>query len=342
MNGTMISQPMISPANAGHLATSDQNPASSRKVLGLLFILSTLIIFYETAIPFRVDLTRAGLQQRWDRSELIPFLDNDGSWLSGADALGNVLLFVPFGFFLHLWRRQRRPVIATAFPTVLAGALYSVMVESLQLCLDYRTTSMNDLITNTAGTYVGLRLASRFPGFVESAWKATRRITHRRPALVLWLATLSVQILVALAPYDFSLQRENFQRQVLRWQYSQQTLFSSEPSPAPNWLARLQRFPHHDYLLANLLTAMTCSVVLGCLWVFCCRQYGASSVRMIWGTSLLTLGFYPALALLQFMVQSIRPFVLFPIIGLGGVMAGALLMLFILRVTAILLTPRSG
>lgn len=341
MNGAMNSQPMIRPAQTRQPATSDRKPASSRRIVSFLFILSVLFIFYETAIPFRFDLTRAGLQQRWERSELIPFLDDDGSWLSGADALGNVFLFVPFGFFLHLWRR-RRPAPSNVFATVLAGALYSVMVESLQLLLDYRTTSINDLITNTAGTYIGMRLARRFPGFVEDVWKEIQRITHRRPALILWLATMGVQILVALAPYDFSLQRESFQRQVLRWQYSQQTLFSFAQNVAPSWLERLQRFPHHDYLVVNLITAMGCSVLLGGLWVFCSRQYGASSVRMIWGTTLITLGFYPALALLQFMVQSVRPLVLFPVIGLGGVMAGAVLMLFVLRVTAILLTTRNG
>jgi glycopeptide antibiotics resistance protein len=59
-------------------------------------------------MPFQLDLTRSGLQHRWARTELIPFLTAKYHGLSIADVIANILLFVPFGFLLHSWRMTRQ------------------------------------------------------------------------------------------------------------------------------------------------------------------------------------------------------------------------------------------
>jgi glycopeptide antibiotics resistance protein len=314
----------------------DQHSATNSTVAGILFWLCAIFIFYETAIPFHFDLSRSGLRYRWERSELIPFLDNDGSWLSIADAIGNVVLFVPFGFFLHCWRLIRRSGTSvdrvSLRSTLLAALFYSTTIEILQMFLDYRTTSANDLITNTAGAYIGLKLACAYPDLIDAIWHAMRRVLRTRPALVLWLLTMLVQALLALTPFDFTLQQENFQRQMLRWQYSWRALPALGEAAPQNWKAFLQRFPHHESMLVNLIATMGCSILLGCFWVFCCRRDNPASLRMVWASTLVTLGFYPALTLFQFIVQSVRPFVLFPVAGIGGVMLGALFMIIFLKI----------
>jgi hypothetical protein len=321
-------------------ATSYQERATpTGAVSRILFWLCVLFIFYETAIPFRIDLTSSGLRNRWERSEWIPFLDNDGSLLSLADAVGNVLLFVPFGFFLHNWRLARRSLApvkdVNMRASVLAALVYSGAIEILQLGLDRRTTSVNDLITNFTGAYIGVKLALVYPGAISAAWRESRRVFRNRPVFVAMPAIMLAQTLIALLPFDFTLQQENFQRQWLRWQYSWQALPGSWQFSS-GWIELLRKFPHHEYLLVTLLATGGCGILLGASWVFCRRQYDSTSPRMVWGSALVVLGFYPALTIFQFIVQSVRPFVFFPITGICGVILGVLLMTVFLRLTSAL------
>ena len=70
------------------------------------------------------------------------------------DSLLNVLLFVPMGFFLTLlWKFFRSPS-----RTVLFGFFLSLSIEILQI-FTFRATDVNDLITNTLGTFFGWLLA---------------------------------------------------------------------------------------------------------------------------------------------------------------------------------------
>ena len=320
-----------------HPASGNRPRDTNRTAAGILFLLCALLIFYETTIPFRFDLTPSGLRHRWERSEWIPFLDTDGSWLSLADAVGNVLLFVPFGFFLQHWRlvrRSREPGDnVSARPSLLAALFCSAAIEILQLALDRRITSVNDLMTNFTGAYIGVKLALAEPGLIGAIRREIRRIFHARQLVVAWFAVLLAQTLIALAPFDFTLKQENYQRQTLRWQYSWRTLPSFwETSTA--WTEFLQKFPHHESLAATLFATGGCGILLGSLSQLCRRRYNGVSPRLIWIVTLVTLSLYPVLTLLQFTVQSARPFVLFPIAGIGGAMLGVLLMAAILRLVS--------
>lgn len=85
---------------------------------------------------------------------IIPFLDMIPDF---KNACLNVLLFVPFGIFLPiLWssfRSLRR--------TVLTGLAVSGVIELAQL-FTFRTTDINDLITNTLGAALGFCIAKKF------------------------------------------------------------------------------------------------------------------------------------------------------------------------------------
>jgi hypothetical protein len=317
-------------------SSSSAGPTGNcRTISGILFWICVLFIFYETAMPFRFDLTRSGLRYRLERSEWIPFLDNDGSWLSLADAVGNVLLFVPFGFFLHHWRLRRRSFERAdkvdVRTSLLAALFYSAAIEILQLSLDRRTTSANDLITNFVGAYLGAKLALADPGLIEAAWNRIRQIFRTHPAFAAWLAIMLVQIFIALPPFDFTLQQENFQRQLLRWQYSCKVLPSLWQSSAATW----QHFPPQEHLLVKLLGTVGCGLTLGALVVYGCRRYWTRSPGISGGSLLITLCLYPLLTILQFTVQSIHPVVFFPLAGSIGVMSGMFLMSLGLQIVSL-------
>ena len=84
------------------------------------------------------------------RLNLVPFVR---MWAVPEEAALNILLFVPYGFALPLlWRKFR-----DGRRTVLAGFLLSLFVELMQLFSGH--TDVDDLILNTAGSWIGYLLA---------------------------------------------------------------------------------------------------------------------------------------------------------------------------------------
>lgn len=68
-----------------------------------------------------------------------------------AEAAGNVLLFVPFGLLAGALAGLRRWWIV-----LLAGSATSAAIETIQLAIPGRWTTLQDWILNTLGTAVGL------------------------------------------------------------------------------------------------------------------------------------------------------------------------------------------
>ena len=78
--------------------------------------------------------------------------------------LGNVLLFVPFGFALPLAVRWCR----RAAVTVAIGATLSLSIEILQMVLPFRDPDIDDVVCNTIGTLIG------YVAFA-TVWRVARR-----------------------------------------------------------------------------------------------------------------------------------------------------------------------
>ena len=99
----------------------------------------------------------------------------------------NVLLFIPLGFFLtFFWERFYR------FPrAVLFGFFCSMFIESLQI-FTFRATDINDLMTNTFGTFWGWLLARLLLRLVP-AWTPGHRV---REVSVVCAAAFSVMFFV--------------------------------------------------------------------------------------------------------------------------------------------------
>lgn len=70
-----------------------------------------------------------------------------------AEDVGNILMFVPFGFVFPIrWRRWR-------WWTIAVGAALSVSIELVQLAfLSWRSASLIDVTWNTVGAAVGFAL----------------------------------------------------------------------------------------------------------------------------------------------------------------------------------------
>lgn len=91
-----------------------------------------------------------------------------------ADALLNVVLFVPFGaLFATRWR---------ALTTILAAAALTIAIEAAQLVVPGRDASAGDILFNTLGAALGVVLI-RYAG----TWLADR---YRRPAAIGYAAVL--------------------------------------------------------------------------------------------------------------------------------------------------------
>jgi glycopeptide antibiotics resistance protein len=103
-------------------------------------------------------LTAIGLLTLWPQPadekhrELVPFTDiarSIGHPARLAAVVGNVLVFAVLGWLLA---RRRLPAVA------LACAL-SVSIEIAQLWIPGRTTSVDDVLLNTLGAWLGLRVS---------------------------------------------------------------------------------------------------------------------------------------------------------------------------------------
>jgi VanZ family protein len=110
-----------------------------------------LFIAYATLLPF--DFSASGEQVA---ARLRLLWERPWSVRSRADAIGNVLLFLPWGFLLAIWRAGRgRSLVATLCLALLSGAALSGSLELTQLFAPSRYPSVIDLATNTFGSVVG-------------------------------------------------------------------------------------------------------------------------------------------------------------------------------------------
>ncbi len=174
----------------------------SRKPRLVLVLLTLwgLFILYGTLLPFDFSagssLIEWRLRRLWER----PVRGLGGSW---ADVWSNILLFVPWGLLLGLWRgaRSRTGFLATLALALLSAASLSGSVEFLQLLAPGRTTSVVDLITNTFGAGVGALIGWPLAVFIWPVVSVRiRQLLEARPMGACALAIMISFLFAGLTP----------------------------------------------------------------------------------------------------------------------------------------------
>ena len=117
-------------------------------------ILYFLLSCYLSAVYVLVGLPNVTYIRPEMNLNLIPFI---GMIADFQNSVLNILLFIPLGIMLPaLWKKYR-----VLKRTLLFGFAMSIAIELLQI-LTFRATDVNDLITNTVGTFLGFLFAKTF------------------------------------------------------------------------------------------------------------------------------------------------------------------------------------
>lgn len=149
-------------------------PAPTGRRLGTLFLgYLAAVVAVITLAPFQF-ATPAHFSAAW--------MVTDGGW--ATDAILNVVLFLPLGF---LWQRMtgRQPIAA-----LLLGLAVGASIESAQLFLAPRYSTMSDLLANGSGAWLGA---------IASA-SLTRRVATGRFVTTLWLDQPLMGLVYLLIP----------------------------------------------------------------------------------------------------------------------------------------------
>lgn len=119
-------------------------------------MLYILFGFYLTAILALVGFPNITSMEIHFTANVIPF----AYMISDVvNAFLNILLFIPFGFFLPvLWNEFR-----SIKKVLMAGFLTTSVIEISQI-FTYRATDIDDIITNIAGTLIGYFIVRWFTG----------------------------------------------------------------------------------------------------------------------------------------------------------------------------------
>lgn len=151
-------------------------------IFGLYITAVLALVGFPNILSLKVELT----------VNIIPFVYMINDFIN---ACLNVLLFVPFGFFLPvLWKEFRN-----AKKLFTAGLSMTLFIEIAQIFTG-RTTDVDDIITNIAGTLIGYFIAYWFTGAF------TRRIIEnsKKPDFYI-ICTSVVLIMFFLQPFTSSL-----------------------------------------------------------------------------------------------------------------------------------------
>lgn len=141
------------------------------RVLGfLLFVLYLVLLTY--FLLFAEQMGRNGELRREYAYNLVPFKEISRFWIYRErlgwravllNLAGNVVAFMPFGFFLPvIWRQTKR-----WYTTTLLGFTFSLLMETMQLVGRVGSFDVDDLLLNTIGAFLGFLMFC----FLKGAWR---------------------------------------------------------------------------------------------------------------------------------------------------------------------------
>ena len=155
-------------------------PLLSPQLHARLLAAVVVLVVYGSLFPFHYE----SHQPEW--ADLLLLLQPGSEHHSKSDLIGNVLLFVPYGFLIGLQRIHRRTGLA-----LLAGAALALLVQYLQYWFPDRDPSGLDAVLNGAGMLLGLaleRLATPLlRGWMDSTLPRPHLVLMSSGLMLLWL-----------------------------------------------------------------------------------------------------------------------------------------------------------
>lgn len=140
---------LLIPALLACIQLFRRNMSTVRKAILLIFTIYLAAVFAATGMP---TVENCAFQPRFNLLPLIDCVHEPLLYLENT--LLNILLFIPFGFFVPLLWRQMRTLKRTA----LCGLAFSLFIETAQM-FSGRLTDIDDLLTNMGGAVIGFFLA---------------------------------------------------------------------------------------------------------------------------------------------------------------------------------------
>ena len=137
-----------------------------KELLALSFVIYIMCLFQ--VVTFQDDTS-------WATNNFIPFREilryNIGSRLFFKNVLGNMVMFMPYGFFVSYILKNKKGYL-TVFLTVVA----SVSIEVVQMMIG-RVFDVDDIILNVVGGFLGYfiyyvlnRIGDKVPAVFKSNW----------------------------------------------------------------------------------------------------------------------------------------------------------------------------
>jgi glycopeptide antibiotics resistance protein len=141
----------------------------------------TWIILFKMAV--RLDDVGFGTVRAWN---MIPFRYSEETSFHLTEVLENVIAFVPLGVYLGMLKTG-------AWKAILIGAAASVTLEVLQFALGIGAADITDVITNTAGTAIGVGIYLLLTHIFKNREKLDKTLV-----IVCGAATVVMIIMIAL------------------------------------------------------------------------------------------------------------------------------------------------
>lgn len=162
----VISSVVLITVRISYLIKNKQKFVLYKELLTYSFILYSLCLFQ--IVTFQDDVT-------WATNNFIPFKEilryNMGSRLFFKNVIGNMVLFLPFGFFTSLYLKNEKPKL-----TILLTLITSISIEVVQLIIG-RVFDIDDIMLNILGGYVGFiiyhfikKLWDKIPDVLKNEW----------------------------------------------------------------------------------------------------------------------------------------------------------------------------
>jgi len=156
---------ILSSIRIAHLIIKRERFVLYKELSYLLFIIYLLSLFY--IVTFQDD--------NYGLSNFIPFKEifryKLTSKLFVRNVLGNILLFMPFGFFVTAYLDQNK-----VYPSVILTFISSISIEIIQLIIG-RVFDVDDILLNLVGGFVGAsifvlldKLRDKLPNPFKKAW----------------------------------------------------------------------------------------------------------------------------------------------------------------------------